>query len=208
MKNVILTLFLLGTIVSLGHAQEAGKGNLFVGGGFSLSHSNSNSPADNYKQSGTAFAFTPEIGYMVSHHLALGVGVSYTTNSTTTTNSSGGKTKTNAYGLGGFIFSEYYIELAEKLEFFGFAEAGYGITNNKQSHVKGPDASTFNIEAGPGIAYSFSPHFELLMKWGLLGYEFERSKSGSSGNTDVEKRNTFNFKADLSSLKLALHYYS
>ncbi|MDU1892289.1 MAG: outer membrane beta-barrel protein [Dysgonomonas sp.] len=181
MKRLLLTLAIMFSLTTVVNAQT---GKIWVGGSTGL---NTTKVKDGERL--TNFNITPEIGYMVSDDLGVGIKFGYAHKEYEITDD---KAKSNGFTLNPFARYSFLKGSIGGL----FVDGGVGYTYSK---VKTIDMKVRDFEVGlkPGVAINVSDKLALTGKFGFLGYQYE--KFGD------RKTNSFGFDFDLSQVQLGLN---
>lgn len=185
MKKLFFTLAIALTSLITANAQEVG--HMWVGGsvaGWSSKDTGSDA-VWNVK-------IKPELGYVLSDNLALGVSLGYEHGDTGLLGKTyaGGETEeeggsTNAFSVSPFLRMSFLKGDLGAL----FVDGGVQYTHGKVSGVK--DAvNVFEVGFRPGVAVNVSDKIALTGKFGFAGYKF--AKQGDN------KNNSFGLNLDMS----------
>jgi len=182
MRKILLITILLAVIVSA-NAQDAGK--IWVGGSIGFSTTKTTDLDRTYD-----YNILPEIGYVVSDNIGVGINLGYTHSEdsylgTSSTGTSSYKYKSDGFKVNPFVRMSFLKGDIGSL----FVDGGVGYTyikNKYNSEYREDDkTNTFDVGFMPGIALNVSDKVILTAKYGFLGYT--HSKTG-----DV-KTDTFGF---------------
>ena len=230
MKKLVLGLFVIAAMSA--NAQIEG-GKLFVGGSFGFGTSSNKTTAptavDNSKT--LSFNLMPEVGYMISENLAVGMAIGYYMDKRTSFDvftGTTGATYDQVSKDGMFIiepFARYYKSTGDKSSMFAeFAlPIGMGSSKSLQMNATGTgteDASpTKNSSIGTtisvGFNYFLNDRCALEAKWMAIGFESYKMTSvdgaidPSSGNTvdAVSKITNIGLGLDMTALSIGLKIF-
>jgi len=217
--SVILVVFIFFVTVD---AQDAGR--IWVGGSVGFS---SNKTSDKLREH--HYNILPEIGYILSENLALGISLGYVHWESNTGYYDANfdikytLEKQNGFSINPFV--RYSFLKGDLGHMFVDGGVGYTHTKNKvdpkddinTSYYSYPETKTNILEAGfrPGIALKISGNVSLTAKYGFIGYRHMKKSSSSSYNngygnsgtdqTDV-KTNTFSLNFDFSQALFGINF--
>jgi hypothetical protein len=215
-----ITLFIiLMTCYASANAQLQ-KGNKFIGGGLSFFHNSfEQKDAGNVNtiqpNSATTFNFLPQIGFLVSDHIAIGGELNYTRTKRkqqffTGSGFSDFSTTQNIYGVAPFL--KVYWKLAKKAGFTLDAKTGVGFGKEKNefdSNISSADSDIFalDIDVKPSFYYFITPRLGVEASFGGIFYQYQNLKTENQGSGEVETNQT-NFSSNFgSSLFFSFKYY-
>lgn len=179
MKKIFL-LVASGLFVFIANAQ---KGNWFIGGNASFSTQKSKteySPQTTSEVSSSIWSVSPEIGTYLSDRLQLSVGLQY------------GRSKGKSDGT---VFSknQHYGLRSNLRNFFGKkafrpfigAEANFIKTEDLRIYTS-PDPTSYRyaLNATAGFGYALSKKWTAIASIGILGYQYDVSKSAGRKYTN------------------------
>lgn len=192
MKKLFLTLAVLFSVATIANAQDVGK--IWVGGSVSFK----SEKTDGFDRTNN-YRIIPEIGYVVSDKLGVGIKLGYGHFESTKTiidatgNTISTKSKENGFTVNPFV---RYSVLKGNIGGL-FVDGGVGYSYLKE---KGADNKLHQWEVGfrPGVAVNVSDQVSLTGKFGFLGYE--NKKYGS------RKTNSFGFDFDMTQVELGVNF--
>jgi hypothetical protein len=193
-KAMILLLF----IPLIGKAQLA-KGDLFLGGGFSLS-TESQSTGSSKAEKNNTFSVTPYVGYLLNEQWAVGGRLGYYSSRT----EEGPTTfKTGVFSLG--PFARRYFKLSDQCLIainggltFGRGTNTYTYSGNG-SYTSQNKFSELNLNIYPAFVFFPSPKWSIEASIGNINYNHRKF-------IDIDSRkNSFNL--NYGTISLALAYY-
>lgn len=187
MKKVLLSAIAVFTFGIITAQEKTGfsREDVFISGSVNLNFS------DNMNGSSTSgFTISPQIGYFVSGHVAIGAGLDV--------EESRQNTKTAKFNS--YVFGRYYATPANQFSIFGQLQAGYGSTRTEDSlNIEDHRVEGFNVGFAPGISYFISKHFALESSLGIFEYTTDKP-------TDLSRTNKFNFDLNLRKIKFGVIY--
>ncbi|MDH6353732.1 hypothetical protein M2132_000049 [Dysgonomonas sp. PH5-45] len=204
MKKLFLTLALALGVLTV-NAQEVGQ--FWAGGslGFSMKSIKIENEAitDTKSKSYTSFKFVPEIGYVITENLGVGVNLGYThVEDVRNYNGIEAPTREDGYLFG--AFARYTFLKGDLGSLFVDGGATYSYLEGKRKPFK---SETTDLEIGfrPGVAVKLSNTLALTGKLGFLGYKHE--KSVLKGVKDSKVRdNSLGFDFDMSQFQFGLSF--
>ncbi len=230
MKKLVLGLFVIAAMSA--NAQIEG-GKLFVGGsfGFGTSANKTTAPiaVDNSKT--LSFNLMPEVGFMLSENLAVGMGIGYDMNKTTSFDVFTGTTgatydQVNKNGM--FViepFARYYKSTGDKAYMFAeFAlPIGMGSSKSLQMNATGTGTedssptknSSFGTTISIGFNYFLNDRCVIEAKWMAIGFKSNKTTSvdgavdPTTGNTvdAVSKTTNIGLGLDMTALSIGLKIF-
>lgn len=197
MKKVLIAAVAVFTF-GIATAQEKvgfSKEDVFISGAVNLQFAEQTGGSET-----SGFKISPKVGYFVSDHVAVGVGLSVGEDK------AADKLKTQNFNAN--VFGRYYVSPASQFSLFGELKAGYTSVRQdteRQSLVKTGHTQTdaFNVAFAPGISYFISKHFALEASIGL--FEYNTSKPANHV-ADQPRTDTFDFGLKLRDINLGLVY--
>lgn len=207
MQKLVLSVLLLSATVSVVQAQtEVGRVLLSGNVGYSYSESENtpiNSSVDRYssgKSTFNSFTFTPQVGFFVADHIALGLSLGvaarkgtdvYTYPSTNSLDPYTAKSSSRDLNIGPFV--RYYQMVGEKAAFYGQLAGGYqhGSTTSRGSTSSSEATSNGGYaNITPGFVFFPTNRFGLELTLGNLGYSSTKQKVRSiSGPEPLDSNN-------------------
>ncbi len=206
MKKIIF--FLLTALPALAFAQF-NKGNIFLGGAFSSTLSNSDSrtnPANPYSSTNNGVAIYPTFGFFLNEKLAIGTSLTYSTS--LQKNESPGyfyKYENNSIGISPYM--RYYFPISSSVYFGLQGGLNFSRGNSKTTQTSGPFQSVTETPTY-GLGLNFKPVFVFFPspKWGIeasfasLGYNYYRNLP------DVSSASSFGLSAGSFSFGVAYYF--
>ena len=166
MKKMLLILAVM--MVSLAaQAQE-----IYLGGGVSLWRNN-----DIEK---TSFSITPDVGYVLNKHWAIGAEFAFAHESIEGDDEVA--LKANSLAIAPYARYSYFENKVVRL----FLDMGFGFSTTKLKHSDAVNG--FEIGLKPGLAVKLDHHFSLVTKIGFAGYrdDYRGHQSGNGFGVDLE----------------------
>lgn len=174
MRKIVMFLFVVMMALSA-------KSQVYVGGTVSFWH---NDDVD-----ATSFMLAPEVGYNLNEKWAVGVALGFAHQKYSLDDES---VKGSAFAIAPYARYSYFENKVIRL----FIDGGVGFSTSK---VDGFDSvNGFEIGFKPGISIKVSKHFNLLAKFGFLGYRDDFN--GNSSN------NGYGFAFTSEDLTFGFHY--
>lgn len=198
MKRVLLLVSMGLLIISGVNAQY------FAGGSISFSHTGGSvddGTTTTDKQSINAFSFEPQVGYVLSEDLWVGVGLGFGLDRTKTPGATESILKNNYFGI--MPFARYHVVRMNKWALGAVGRIGVGFYTQKTeaggTTTDGPKTTAFVFDVAPGVFYDLNDKVVLEARIGglSLGYYFNSVKNETGGVTTKNNSNGFNFGADL-----------
>ncbi|MFK8104009.1 MAG: hypothetical protein AB8G15_15860 [Saprospiraceae bacterium] len=234
MKNLLLTLAVIASLVQL-HAQEETLNTKYiVGGGFSYSNQNNNLGSHNnfavgghlpgsldyqYDTDYDVFTFSPYIGRVLTPRWTVGLNLDFGFGKTTvkiappTTAQLNYTAAIRQVGIG--IFSRYHFNPDQKFRFFLQAYLQYYQTkeDNKREgdFFSEGEAKQVILGMAPSFLYQIQKHFRVTLRFGGIAYS--NGRSAYTREVEVNKKqeqeqnfSTFMTNFDLSNLVLGAEW--
>jgi hypothetical protein len=228
MKKIFFIALAIIAIATV-HAQTQ-KGKIVIGGQINLSGNNDYSvdTLNSYEYSSFGFQISPEAGYFISDHLAIGGSLIFGISNYSTTYKNPGQTpsklkfETNSTNYGVGVFARYYLKLTDKFYFCATGEAAYRYEPQKVKYTyNDPDyiyptnnpstqkihRNTFSVRIAPGLTYFITPKLGIQGSFGNLRYSNSTSKNTSLNFDNHDNSESYGINLGLSSLYLGLNYY-
>lgn len=187
MKSKSRISVILGGLLCLISFSSVAKAQLYAGGSLGYQSSGVSTASGSTTVNGkstTAITLSPEVGYYLNQNLAVGISLSFLSNSVTTPIGTTSSTidLSNTYMF--TPYARYHVLRSGSFSFFGEGSIGIGgqvsQTTKGNTIDKGPSVGTFALAVSPGISYDLSEKFCLIAKLGNIGYQ---SSSSSTTNT-------------------------
>ena len=170
-------------------ALSASAQNWYVGG--SLGVGKVTVGTDDDKESTTAIAILPEVGYNFNEKWAVGtsIGVTHTSND---------GLKYTAFEIAPYARFTYFRASIVSL----FVDGGVGFSTGKAKYgdVSSKSANTFEIGFKPGVALTVNENFGFVAHFGLLGYQRANNAAKDAGQPE-------SWGLDLSGNNLSFGFY-
>ena len=135
---------------------------------------------------GTAYNFSPSVGYFLTDNIALEGSLSY---------GNAGGDNSSSFGIG--AGARYFLAPASQFSL----TLGAGLNYNSQESGEDSKLNTFTIAVAPGVNYFVSDAFALRASFGSLGYT--TAKADVDGAPSVSQ---FGLNIDLSNINFGMTY--
>lgn len=206
-KLIVCIVVFMCTIVAV-NAQSAEKKN-WIGGGVSFG----SSKTDGYDRA-TNYSIVPQIGFMLSDNIGLGVklGYGHTEVPGQTPVYVNGElvgvepytNKSNSYSINPFIRYTFVKGNIGGL----FIDGGFAYAHSK---LKSSDTktNTFSIGVSPGVMFNVSDKIALLGTFGFLGYTQSKTSLGNKETSIYKtdyKSNDFSFNLNMDNITLGMNF--
>jgi len=207
MKKTLLTIALVSA-VAFANAQN----KMWLGGTISYSTESYDPDPEEF----SSLVFGPNFGYMVNDKLAVGLGITYNSQSASNLNDGAGETYDATQTQLTFLpFVRMYKSLGEKVAIYGEFAIGIGSGSYSEEHSDGNDPddqdfSTLSFNLSPGIQYWFADRWSINAQWGAIRYATrtdEDAAMDSNGDVVDAKTNDFSIGLDLSNMNFGLNYH-
>ena len=199
MKKIIFTvaaIFAFGFANAQDKKENSGtgftKGDIFITGAFNVSSTNDK----NTTVKTNSFEIAPQVNFFLTNNISLGAMISYSSDKAKNALIDTQDDSTIAFGLAG----RYYFTPASQFSVFAELGAEYESMTDNLSNPK-VKTNGFAVALAPGINYHLSNHFSIEAKWGVLGFESEKTDV-----TGAENVTGFDFGLDLRDLSIGLNY--
>jgi hypothetical protein len=202
---LILLLFTVGSLVFAQGIESIEKGTRFLGGEFSLSHSNrtENSASTSSETNSRSFYIGPVFGKYFKENLAWGVSAHYGFGSHNFSNST---TKSQYAGAGFFLTRNFKV--ASNL-FFEIEPRGRISFGTDRMESSGGNVTYNSLSGGigatAGLLFFLGPRFGIQTSFGYIGYNFSRYSREESEH--VATSHTVNAGAGLSNISFSMRYF-
>ena len=210
MKKLLLSTMLLA--LSFAYGQEKNekltieKGTWYVGGNFSLGHTNSEYEDSSETSKYFNFNFSPKIGYTINDNLIIGLGIGYGYTESELENSTNNPANTtNHFRV--FPYIKKHFPVGEKLTVSLQVEFRYSYSeyeNNDILNSYSGHTNEYFIGIRPGITYFLNKKLAIEANIGSLGYT---NGTQEYGNPPKRTWNSFNFNINSTDLMFGLSYY-
>lgn len=211
MRKWIITLG-VAALTTIAHAQTKG----FISGQASISSTGS---LDDRAKNFTG-VFGPSVGFNLSDRIAVGLGLDIIGSAyTNVTESVGSITdtdrKTHSVNIAPFV--RYMKKVDENFSFFGQLSVGVGFGKSTEEYVTsgngtssttklGSDQNSFRTAIGPGVQYTFAPHWAITANWGALEYE-SRTSAPDAEDAEDHTQNSFGLALNADALTFGLNWF-
>jgi len=195
-KLFLFSVLVLSVFTITAQEKEAEKGfavkDIYISG--TLNYRNFSE--SNTSSESTVLSVSPSLGYFVSEHIALELGLTVGTNENF---GNFGNSEASTFGVE--VGGKYFFTPNNRFSFTAGANIFYRRTSNESSGVEQPSINSYGFEIAPGLNYFISKKFALTTSIGMLSYT--NSKSEQDG---ANAFNTFDINLDFSNINLGLLY--
>lgn len=219
MKKVLLTLGFIGT-VAIANAQIS-KGTIAVGGSLNFSTTSGEEvttggpiTVTDEDPSVMKFGIGPKVAYYLTDNLAIGLGLSYSMESTAFPKDTAADTERTVSSSMITVapMVRYNMPISDKFGAFLDAHASFGF-GGMEDEIKGgattltmeSDMSSMDIAVRPGLLYFLKDNLAIEAHYGRLGYSSETTNSKPTPTVEVEDT-TGTFGLDLSTNSLSFGF--
>lgn len=214
----ILTVAIAVSLVGsqLSHAQTAGPGSIYIGGGLgfsSINNATSGTAFEDFDESRTVFSVTPTVGYYLSEEIIAGIGFGFESMSFEEEVDDIEGTQ-SVFNIAPFV--RYSEVVTDNLRAFAEFQFVYGSGEGEEDTPGGNtiESELTRIDAGirPGLTYHFNDAWAIEPTFGFLGYRSEtttdQQEIPDEGFVQVESEfSEFGLDLDLSTLQLGIAYH-
>jgi len=222
MKKLLLGLFVVAAM-SVNAQIESGK--LFVGGSLGFGTSGGSTEASGGgttvttdKPSSFNFNFIPQVGYMLSENLGVGLGIGYNYYKSSWVDTHNGKDYDMYSKTGKFAFSpfvRYYKNTGDKAYAFGEFALPIGFGSNKTNSWDGSNLvdddptklMSFGVHLSVGFNYFLNDKCALEAKWAAIQFNSNKETTTGSNWENVDKSNSFGLGVDLTAITIGLKIF-
>lgn len=165
----------------------------------------------NYNDDGdtkiTGGEFSPGFGYCINPKIAVGIGLSYSSQKQEEDDGNNGTIENTMSEFSVAPFFRYYKSVGDKCSLYGEVNVGFGSGKSETDGADNEDTYSF-LQAGiaPGIQYWFHNHWSVNAEWGALRYRADNDKGDADGQDDF-KSSEINVGLDLSSISFGLNFH-
>lgn len=223
MKKILLSISLLATSITVAQNNETPKPSIEKGTwvvNTNINYYNRESDIEidteySNKTKSTHFSFTPNIGYLITNNLEVGIGTGIgfsESESESTRDDVSGDTKSNNYYIRVSTYIKGYKPINDKLFLFLKGELSYSNQNQNYSYYNS-DIESYNnndsksnnyfIGIRPGVTYFMSKRIAMEFSLGNLGYTKYIHESENAKTTN----NSFSINLFDSAYRFGIAYY-
>jgi hypothetical protein len=191
-KTVTIFSVIITSFFSYAQAQTS-HGNIMLGGDFSITSSKQETGGEDIKT--TTFEFSPSAGYFVIDNLAVGLDLSFSSETQE-------DDKESSFLVG--PFARYYkFTSNEKFAFYGQTGFMFGSLKDEPDGADETKGSLFNFYISPGFSYFFNEKWALDLRLQGISYtSYDPNK-----DNDDDKRSEFTFGVEFFNPSLGFRYY-
>lgn len=215
---IMLIAFIHSNTIAQGEEQYGfSKGDITISGVVSYDNTDSNQitipfeedlQESNYKY--TNLQIIPEIGYLLSDHMMVGVKAGITNQ--TSSNDDNYSSKTRGYKTS--AFGRYYISPKKRISLFIEMDAGYGryksdTETSSSNFISANERITkeYTIQASPGINLFINKNLSLTSRVGSIGYSMSKDTFANiDGDVGSNERNRFNASLNMNNFFFGVLY--